>query len=612
MGKGRAVGSMPKAESAAAALKKEQALRKLHDKLEKSFNERSDRKQGKAYWSEFGMPLRITDIVTGETHLAERGEMPGNDEDIQPYSLWNTAAFSSTGGDFKEFGIGLGLYFKSEVVFGCLLFVMMFITAPTINYYRSMEYSNEQNSTDILMSPVGGLNAGTAACTKQMFVWMNKEYGPYGPYGVAESLPRTLATYNEYWSEMGGTVRNTCLLTEEQGWLDLTAAIIFIVFVLAFGLFVDQQMEEMDVAVQTASDYSVAVTDPPKDAKECDEWRDFFSQFGVVASITIAIDNAKITKALGTEKYLRRQKKLEKLYDMDSELAEVEDDDNAERLVACCRATKVCSFMGDILQGMGIGRDEAWCDRELEKNRAVLEDALKEEHSHDVMQVFVIFDTEQGQRKCLSELRVGDIPAALDNAPKRWSESNSTDSYKFRGQHILHVEEATEPTEIMWHNLGVSKTMCILQQIVTFTITICLVVMAALVVKAGTYPAIMAILIACFNAALPEVLKVVNGLECHAVYNDSQQSLLIKLLMARITMSAFVLTFVVINFELTLTNQAMASITGVMLAEAVTTPIIHFADASTLGKQIVLGPFAKTQVRLCSLVSFYLNHDASY
>jgi len=597
MGKGKPAASPAKSpeQMEKEKAKKTAALKELHDKNEGSFNEPPHRKEGKDYWAKFGMPLRITDIKTGESHLAERGEMPDDDETIGPYGMWSTAAFSKTGGDFKEFGIGLGLYFKSEMVFGCLLFVMMLITSPTINYYGSVEYSNEQSGTDLLGAEVVGLNAGTAACTKQIFVWINGKYGPSGPLGVNEAIPRTLPTYNEYWELMGGTVRNTCLLTEEQGWLDLTAAGLFIVFVIIFGIFVDHQIEEMDEAVQTTQDYSVVVTDPPADAKECDEWKDYFSQFGVVASVTIAIDNAKIMKALGTEKYLRRQRKLEQLYDQDAELAEVEDDENAERLVACCRSTVICAPMATVLQGLGIGRDEAWCVSELEKNKAVLEEVLKDEHPHDVMQVFVIFDTEQGQRRCLSELRVGDIPAALDNAPSRWAEDAT---YKFRGEHILHVEEAQEPSEIMWHNLGTGAKTLAFQQIATFLFTVILVCVAAFVVKAGTYPAIMAVLIAVFNCSLPEILKVVNSFECHDVFNDAQQSLLIKLLMARIVMSSFVLTFIVIDFELALTNKSMALITGVMLAEAVTTPIIHYADASTLGKQILLGPFAKTQAAM--------------
>merc|ERR550514_2333916 len=135
---------------------------------------------------------------------------------------------------------------------------------------------------------------------------------------------------------------------------------------------------------------------------------------------------------MGHEKFLRRAKKLEKLYDADDAIGEVEDDEKAEKCVACCRSTKVCSPFADILQAAGVGRDLAWCNRELEKNKLELEEALKEEHDHAAMKVFVTFDTEHGQRRCLDELKVGFIPALLDKVPSSWVEKNVAEQYKFR------------------------------------------------------------------------------------------------------------------------------------------------------------------------------------
>lgn len=579
--------------------KRNAQLKEVQDRVDASYKTKADRKSGKKYWEECGMPLRIVNTVTGDSHLAEKGEMPEDDEVIHPYSMWSTAAFNSKGGDFKEFGIGLGLYFKSEVVFCCLLFVMMLITVPSIAYYGSDEYSKEQLGTDILNDDITAFNPGTAACTEQMFTWMSHKYGPNAGAGpIALGGLTSIGTYNPTWELMGGAVRNTCLLNETQGYLDLLASILFIVFIFGFGCFIDHQIEEMDESVQTTQDYSVCVADPPPDAKECDEWKDYFSQFGVVAAVTVAIDNTKILKALGREKDLRRAKKLEQLYDDDEALGDIEDDEKAEAFVACCRATKVCAFFADVLQAAGVGRDMAWCDRELEKNKAALEEALKEEHDHAAMKVYVTFDTEHGQRRCLNELKVGWIPALMDKVPASWEAKNVAEQYKFRGQHILQVNESAEPSEIMWHNLGTKRAVLYTQMFITGVITISLVAIAAVVIKAGTYPAIMAILISVFNCALPEILKVIQAVETHDVFNDSQQSLLIKLLLARLFCSSFVLTFIVIDYEVWLTNQAYASITGVMLAEAVTTPLIHFGDFSTLGKQIVLGPFAKTQAAM--------------
>ena len=92
--------------------------------------------------------------------------------------------------------------------------------------------------------------------------------------------------------------------------------------------------------------------------------------------------------------------------------------------------------------------------RMLEKNKTVLEEALKEEHEHAAMKVYVTFDTEHGQRRCLNELKVGWIPALMDKVPASWEAKGVAEQYKFRGQHILQVNESAEPSEIMWHNLG--------------------------------------------------------------------------------------------------------------------------------------------------------------
>ena len=128
----------------AAKAKREARLKATHDRVDASYKSKAVKADGKTYWYESGMPLRIVNKATGESHLAEKGEIPEDDEEIGPYSLWSTAAFNRKGGDFKEFGIGLGLYFKSEVVFCCLIFVMMIITVPNMAYYGSEEYSKNE------------------------------------------------------------------------------------------------------------------------------------------------------------------------------------------------------------------------------------------------------------------------------------------------------------------------------------------------------------------------------------------------------------------------------------------------------------------------------------
>ncbi len=59
----------------------------------------------------------------------------------------------------------------------------------------------------------------------------------------------------------------------------------------------------IDVAEQTAQDYSVVVKDPNPDATDPEEWRAFFeSHFGPVAYVTVALNNGELLKAIATRR----------------------------------------------------------------------------------------------------------------------------------------------------------------------------------------------------------------------------------------------------------------------------------------------------------------------
>jgi len=67
-------------------------------------------------------------------------------------------------------------------------------------------------------------------------------------------------------------------------------AVLGIVIQRKQGLFDDQQ--------QTVSDYAVQVLNPPRDGQCEKEWKDYFSQFGHVTAITIALDNQELLRNL--------------------------------------------------------------------------------------------------------------------------------------------------------------------------------------------------------------------------------------------------------------------------------------------------------------------------
>jgi hypothetical protein len=53
-----------------------------------------------------------------------------------------------------------------------------------------------------------------------------------------------------------------------------------------------------DESVLTKADFSVQVDNPPADATDPDKWKEFFSQFGPVAYVTVTLNNSELLHQL--------------------------------------------------------------------------------------------------------------------------------------------------------------------------------------------------------------------------------------------------------------------------------------------------------------------------
>ena len=96
------------------------------------------------------------------------------------------------------------------------------------------------------------------------------------------------------------------------------AMLLFLIIGL-FGLSKVQNkiVEEADEAEQTAQDYSIMVQDPDANATSPDEWQQFFSQFGHVSYVTVAIDNGELVRKLAERRLVSRMIAFETATDED-------------------------------------------------------------------------------------------------------------------------------------------------------------------------------------------------------------------------------------------------------------------------------------------------------
>ena len=228
--------------------------------------------------------------------------------------------------------------------------------------------------------------------------------------------------------------------------------------------------------------------------------------------------------------------------------------------------------------------------------------------------VYVAFAKEEYQRKVLEKISTGHIPAYFET-------SNLDDKYKYGGTNVLKVEEAPEPQDVIYLNVGVKLEQSILEQTGTLSVTLAVLLAITFIIKAiaekNRYVASQAIVFC--NMGLPMMVKKLNGLERHATVGYRESSLLLKLVFARWLTAAVIIYIVrrararaLISFDTPLARSAndpveetldqtnLAQIGSLLWADAFTTPIIRLFDMSTFGKQLVLAPLAKTQLKMNS------------
>jgi hypothetical protein len=195
-------------------------------------------------------------------HIQRRAEPGENKQATELYSPFTTPSTA-----FVEWGIGIDLYFSTLKYMAAVLLICGLIHLPNSTFYRSDEYSPAGK---------GGLEwvlQGTAVCTTTEWVvcpecpldqWNTTEQE--NRFGVAGNT--TLVLHNAC---QGGEV--------PQGVVNLVVLFFLVGVVWIMSLYLDAREVRFDEDKLTATDYSIVIKNPPKDAYDPDEWRDFFAQF---------------------------------------------------------------------------------------------------------------------------------------------------------------------------------------------------------------------------------------------------------------------------------------------------------------------------------------------
>lgn len=470
-----------------------------------------------------------------------------------------------------DFGLGIGLYFSTLRGLTILVLIAGIIHIPNFMYFMGDDYSNGQ-------SDVRTLTRGSAICT-------NTDWVPC-PTCREEDFPGAFGVsfVRDQISNITFAKKNFCDgATLEQGMVNF-AALIFIVF---GSLLLTQYLQYMEVQFdedeQTAQDYSIIINNPPADASDPEEWKEYFRVAfdAQVTACTIAVDNDILVRTL-----VERREKMRML-----ELA-VEPGTKLDIVTLAGIAAakeRERSAIGSLLAGLSPGIPEIF------SRMAVLTAKVQglAQQSYPVTNVFIVFEKEADQRRVLSELSVGQV-----NIDANRTSSVRNVKYLFRAERVLSVHEPEEPDSIRWEDLNIGFFDRMKQQFFTALATVAALVLVAVVVFLvnDTSPALTAYTIAVANAIFPMFAKFLSYSEDHPSHGSLQTSLYFKIAIFRWTTTAIIIT-IVTPFTSTLSAEdgLITQIEAQFFAEVTTTSFLQLVDPFGHVQRHFLAPRASTQ-----------------
>jgi len=217
-----------------------------------------------AYYEHVSLPRHFSG--EGEAAHVQRRAEPG--ESTAQTELYSP--FLAPSNVFIEWGIGVDLYFSTLRIVALILFIAGLIHLPNLLFYRN-DYSDAR---DDAMADLTWSLMGSAVCTTQEWV---------ACLDCPSDLWNRPAEQKRFGVAQNGTIlvkREACNFPElPQGIVSLVGLFFLSIAFFVTSRYLRAREVRFDEDKVTTTDYSIMVKNPPPDAKDPDEWRDFFSQF---------------------------------------------------------------------------------------------------------------------------------------------------------------------------------------------------------------------------------------------------------------------------------------------------------------------------------------------
>jgi hypothetical protein len=567
------------------------------------------RKRAEKYRNTHYLPRRV---VTG-TETGERGRRSTKVEMISPGKQVEATTTDSRlfhvlkDAVHPSFGLGVCMYFKIIKFIGCLALVCGVLNLPMALHFASNSYDSTRGDTN------GHLEL--AHTTDHSGVWW-MPYSALCKENVPVCLDADCSTHatEERIDGLTGRRHNSGFANSElQGhkvchikytnaaYFDLAMIGVILSTTYLMWRWSEQEAERVDLSVQTAQDYSVIVQDPDADAKDPEEWRQFFSQFGDVFMVTVCLGNGPLLRLLEKKHAIERQMDIHGQKDKKREAKQrasyvLSGGGNSSSYFNHAVYNFDESMLSWLLRWF-LGMDK----RPLHVVHAELTDDISvmvnSQNCSLVSKVIIIFSSESAQRKCLAAMSVGLVPAWLD-----WKDQVRPE-HLFRNRNLLQVEEAPEPSDLIYENLHITTLRSLWAQSRTWALTISIngaVFYMLQEIDNYGYTLVAALLIPTFSDIIASVLEVLVRLEGHHTKSGMEVSYFTKLQASRWFITCFCFWFIY-DFTETNSDAELYQIYQVMLADAFFAPIKRALDLDGFIRRRIMAPRAKTDERAVQL-----------
>jgi len=358
---------------------------------------------------------------------------------------------------------------------------------------------------------------------------------------------------------------------------------------LIIGMYViffhyQQKLEvKYDEETLTASDYSVEIKNPPKDAIDPEEWREFFLPFSekFVNSCTIVINNEELVKALVVRRIL-----LKELKNLLPPGIDIESDSWKRNFLQ-----QEPPAWKRWLQGAGFCKDISSLLKNLHSCEMSIRTHAEYERIEEVNHVIITFETENGQRTALEALSCGKLEGYFRTKRKM--------SIPRFNRKSLKIKEPPEPNDVRWHDLDETSFLRMKQQVISNGSSVVMVLVGCYVAKEIKDPIYSSVFISVFNGVIAVFGAVATSLEAHRNEGAYQRSLFFKIALARVFTTVFLYYLITPFHEFVHAGEGKTSLlkrmASLFISEMVIAPLLIVVDPAGLYGKFVQAPRALTQ-----------------